>query len=308
MQARTSTSRSTAAPPAATGATAARDPSRGRGNAALQELLRGKRGLELEASAGAPAPDVQGTAKELSLAGGGDLLFATATNAKNLAADQNSYTTALLAIQRENPEWTLAECVRHANAQDVNGLGSQLALTGEAEREKGRGVGYKQALVIGNGDYANFGDLEGAARDAASMAEVYGQRGYEVDHQENLGGAEMASELRGVGKELGEGDELLLYYAGHGYTKGLLGVDAAKGLKSGIVANAEVIGAANRLRGQGVKTEVVLDACQTGAAADDLQAREEIDVGLEGLKEGLPTPGVDTVRPGTDAATGAPIA
>lgn len=282
------------------------DPSRGRGNAAMIEEMERSRGFDIEG--GAPGASASDTSREQRLAGGGDLMIATATSAKKDAMDANSYTGAIVSAQRAHPEWTLAQCVRFVNSQNVNGTDSQLAITGEADREAGGGVGFKSALVIGNGAYRNITPLTGAPRDAGSMAAVYGGRGYEVDHQEDLAAADMRSELRGAGQGLGEGDEMLLYYAGHAYTKGLLGVDATKDVKNGVVPNGEVLAAASRLRSAGVKTEVVLDACRTGAAADDLVARDELEAGKEGLKGAIQEGGPTEATPDLGQTGGGTIA
>jgi hypothetical protein len=250
------------------------DPSGGMGNAALQDFLKTQGG------------------GESTLAGDGDLLLASATDEKNFAKDGNSYTKAMLAVQKEHPDWPLAQVVREVQSRDVNGLGSELAITNEARLENGEGVGFKGALIIGNGAYTKLPTLPGAAADATAMAGSYGGKGYEIDHQTDLTASAMSAELGMAGVGLGEGDEFLIYYAGHAYSKGLLGVDGTnKGENS--VPYGRMLGAANRMRGAGVKTEVVLDACQTGAAvdqavADDAAAKDSLPPGLE------PTPAAKT--------------
>lgn len=285
MFARTQSSRfGSRTPSPAIGASPLRDPSRGRGNAAMIERLNATRGLELDEESdrggGAGAADSQ----EFRLQGDGDLLFASSTNASINALDNGSYTQKLLAAQAAHPEWTLAEAVQFVNSQGVNGTGSELAMTDDARAEMGAGAGWKGALIIGNQAYRNFPTLPGAARDATGMASTYEGKGYDLDHQTDRTGADLTEDLRTAGVGLGEGDEFLIYYAGHAYEKGLVGIDGTSDAKNGMVPNAEVLGAANRLKAAGVKTEVVLDACKTGSAVDQLVERDALEAGKEALE------------------------
>lgn len=75
----------------------------------------------------------------------------------------------------------------------------------------------RMALVIGNGDYA-VGPLDNPARDAALMADVLVEAGFEVRHVTDLGYRALQRAVVGFGRDLGGAGEDtvgLVYYAGH---------------------------------------------------------------------------------------------
>ena len=102
-----------------------------------------------------------------------------------------------------------------------------------------------------------------------------------MDHRQDLSGAELGQALACAGETLGEGGEMLLYFAGHGDFDALLGVDASRVGEQGRTPHDELLGAASRLRSQGVKTQVVLDACRAGAAVDEAVAEDELGQAVE---------------------------
>lgn len=126
------------------------------------------------------------------------------------------------------------------------------------------------ALVVGNYDYRDkdgLGDLPGAKRDAAAMARRYADRGYAVQHVNNLDAGALSQALRGLVQGLKPKDEAAFYYAGHGVPNGLVGVDSvlsANGQATKLTPPSEISGAVSGALSAGAKLEVVTDACSSG--------------------------------------------
>lgn len=130
------------------------------------------------------------------------------------------------------------------------------------------------ALVVGNADYRDkdgLSDLPGAKRDAAAMARRYADRGYAVQHVNDLDAGELGQALRGLVQGLKPKDEAAFYYAGHGVPSGLVGVDA------GLTPQADIAGAVSGALSAGAKLEVITDACSSGF----------MTAGVEGAQAGM---------------------
>jgi hypothetical protein len=73
------------------------------------------------------------------------------------------------------------------------------------------------ALVFGNSAYQHVNKLPNPAKDAASMAEMLKQSGFDVvDAKQDVGNAEMRRMIRDFSDKVREADVALVFYAGHG--------------------------------------------------------------------------------------------
>ena len=73
------------------------------------------------------------------------------------------------------------------------------------------------ALVIGNSNYLEYPDLTTAAADAVALSELLKERyGFSVKLMTDANYLAILGELNGLMKRLGEKDNLLIYFAGHG--------------------------------------------------------------------------------------------
>ncbi|MEO1054444.1 MAG: caspase family protein [Bacteroidota bacterium] len=72
------------------------------------------------------------------------------------------------------------------------------------------------ALVIGNADYRNGGELKNPLNDARAMAKTLRQLGFEVMTAENTSQADMKKAIDQFGRRMEGYDIGLFYYAGHG--------------------------------------------------------------------------------------------
>lgn len=77
-------------------------------------------------------------------------------------------------------------------------------------------VPVRVAIVVGNQDYENVKDLPNAARDAADMAALLRQFGFEVHEGTNLDRRGFEQLIRDALLNLPEGSEVVFFYAGHG--------------------------------------------------------------------------------------------
>jgi hypothetical protein len=134
---------------------------------------------------------------------------------------------------------------------------------------EGIDLGRYHALVIGNNEYQHLPRLRTAVNDTVAIEAILGdQYGYSVTRLEN---ATRADILRGLGeyrRTLGPDDNLLIYYAGHGWLDAegdrgyWLPVDATEGDEVHWVDNGSVTSAVRAMRAKHVL--VVADSCYSG--------------------------------------------
>lgn len=129
--------------------------------------------------------------------------------------------------------------------------------------------GRYHALVIGNNAYRDLPQLETAVNDARAVARLLGQAyGYQVTLLENATRSDVLRALAKFRQTLKASDNLLIYYAGHGYVdKGVelgywLPVDADKDNPSNWIANTDLTTAIRAIAAKHVM--VVSDSCYSG--------------------------------------------
>ena len=134
----------------------------------------------------------------------------------------------------------------------------------------GLDLGRFHAIVIGNDRYAEFPPLRNAVRDAEAVARVL-KRDYIFDDVAVMRNATRADILRALSrmrKRLTDRDNLLIYYAGHGWrdeaaAQGFwLPVDAARDDPINWVANESITGLVRAMRAKHVM--VIADSCFSG--------------------------------------------
>lgn len=93
-----------------------------------------------------------------------------------------------------------------------------LAVAGALAAPQETPFGRYYALVVGNNDYRNLPKLQTAVADAEAIAETLKSKyGFEVRLLRNATRADILRALNDFRAELTEEDNLLIYYAGHGY-------------------------------------------------------------------------------------------
>ena len=169
-----------------------------------------------------------------------------------------------------------------------------LFLSGHAFAATQTEFGRYHALVIGNNAYQNLSPLETAENDATVVAEVLQQQyGYDVTLLLNATRYQIVSEFSRLRRELTPNDNLLIYYAGHGYLDELadagywLPIDAEADNQANWVANDTITNAVKTIPARHVL--VVADSCYSGslarAAEIDLRQGMERDEWLKRMAQ-----------------------
>lgn len=171
---------------------------------------------------------------------------------------------------------------RAAKVAGVVGLAA-LALAGSAGWARGQSapvpnLGRYHALVIGNQQYRSLPSLKTPAADSAAVAEVLRKDyGFTVRLIVNATRVQMVDALAEMRGTLGEHDNLLIYYAGHGYLdreadRGYwMAVDAEQTSPANWVSNADITDALRAMKAKHVL--IVADSCYSGTLTRDLAIR-----------------------------------
>jgi uncharacterized caspase-like protein len=129
--------------------------------------------------------------------------------------------------------------------------------------------GRYHALVIGNNDYLFLKPLKTALNDARVMARVLGEQyGFDVTLLTNATRYDILKTLAGYRAKLGPGDNLLIYYAGHGVMDQAANegywqpVDAEPDIPANWIANGDLTTALKAMKAKHVM--IVADSCYSG--------------------------------------------
>ena len=132
--------------------------------------------------------------------------------------------------------------------------------------------GSYHALVIGNNDYQNLPKLRTAINDARSMADLLKTKyGYEVELLLNATRSEIFKAIYSYRRKLTGRDNLLIYYAGHGWLdkeadEGYwLPVDAGRQDPANWISNSSITSSLRAMKAKHVL--VVADSCYSGKLA-----------------------------------------
>ncbi len=133
-----------------------------------------------------------------------------------------------------------------------------------------KGFGVYHALVIGNNDYIELPKLSTAVNDAKGMGKILESRyGFKVTLLINATRRDILIVLDKLRSQLTENDNLLVYFAGHGYydegaDRGYwLPVDAAKDTTADWISNSDITDKLKAIHAKHVM--VVADSCYSGA-------------------------------------------
>jgi tetratricopeptide (TPR) repeat protein len=133
-------------------------------------------------------------------------------------------------------------------------------------------AGARVALVIGNGKYVNANVLPNPPNDAHAMAGALREIGFDVQEGENLGRADMETQLRDFLHKAANASIVLLFYAGHGMQVDgknyLVPVDAKLAEASDLpFETIEIDKVLDSLGDPGHTNIILLDACRDNPLA-----------------------------------------
>ena len=136
------------------------------------------------------------------------------------------------------------------------------------------------ALVIGNNDYKHLPDLKTAKSDAESIAKILEyDYGFDVRLMLDVTRDDILDAFDSYREKLGEIDNLLIYYAGHGWLDEAgeqgywLPVDAKENRRSKWLSNATLTSTLKALEAKHVM--VVADSCFSGTLVRGLKVTEK---------------------------------
>ncbi len=151
-------------------------------------------------------------------------------------------------------------------------------------------LGRYHALVIGNQQYRHLPSLTTPAADATAVVDVLRKEyGFTARLLLNATRVEMVDALADLRGKLGERDNLLIYYAGHGYLdreadRGYwMAVDADRNSPANWVSNADITDALRAMKAKHVL--IVADSCYSGTLTRDLAIRPPEASGLARLAQ-----------------------
>jgi hypothetical protein len=126
-----------------------------------------------------------------------------------LQSEQDRIPIDFLALDTQNKEGTLRLLLVP--------VGSVAAVNSEPSQQL-QGFGNYHALVIGNDHYLHWEKLKNAGADATAVAQVLQEQyGFQVTLLKDATRKDILSALNGFRATLTPEDNLLIYYAGHGY-------------------------------------------------------------------------------------------
>jgi formylglycine-generating enzyme required for sulfatase activity/uncharacterized caspase-like protein len=149
---------------------------------------------------------------------------------------------------------------------------------GAAAARAQSGLGAYHALIIANQQYEHLPSLETPLADAGAVADVLRDAyGFSVRVLQNATRAQIVDALAELRGRLRESDNLLIYYAGHGYLdreadRGYwMAADAVPGSPTNWVSNGDVTDVLRAMRAKHVL--IVADSCYSGTLTRDIAIR-----------------------------------
>lgn len=203
-------------------------------------------------------------------------------NAKDLQkAQEKDYTIIVKMLQNAQEERYLAAEKPASSVPKQIAVSIPVAPLPAASSDVTAGsldFGSYHALVVGNNDYQNLPKLRTAVSDATTMADLLQAKyGFEVRLLLNATRMETLKAIYSYRRTLTNRDNLLIYYAGHGWLdkeadEGYwLPVDAEKQDPGNWISNSTITSSLRAMRAKHVL--VVADSCYSGKLARGISVR-----------------------------------
>lgn len=154
------------------------------------------------------------------------------------------------------------------------------ALIDSSSAASGINFGQYYALVIGNANYQNHPSLSSSVNDAEAVASALKNRyGFKTAVITDASRLKILDALDKFRNKLGENDNLLIYYAGHGSLEGGSGywlpTDASTNDKSTWISNSQITNFLEAMKAKHVL--VVADSCYSGTLSQLSIPRPQLD-------------------------------
>lgn len=228
--------------------------------------------------------------------GSGSAMVVAGARTESTVNDYLSLTSAYHGLKQEHPDWTDDELWAEAARTDYNPGGEVLAArqkskpapapSGGSERAydyalppidntyhvRAPVMERKFAWVIGNEKYPGriWSDLPNAKVDAKAMQADLSGEGYQVTRVEDVNSSQIKVGFNVFPNKALPGDDIVLYYAGHGLPDGLAGADSdhvtGKGFTD-VFKHAELGKIAAKAVSKGFHVKIIVDACHSAGAA-----------------------------------------
>ncbi|MGV7220773.1 MAG: caspase family protein [Nitrospinales bacterium] len=132
-------------------------------------------------------------------------------------SNDNSFSTQVPLEVGSNTVW-VAAVDKFNNIQRKSFTVERLSAKGESKKDESLPFGKYTALVIGNNNYQHLPNLRTPHNDAREIGKVLNEQyGFHVELLLDAGRDEFMDKLNELRGRVGENDNLLIYYAGHGY-------------------------------------------------------------------------------------------
>ncbi len=140
---------------------------------------------------------------------------------RKLAQQLEAMSKMLAKLQQENAAAAEASKAREAQAaaQEAK-VREQTAAAAQQAIKPMPVMAYRKALVVGNDLYTDVPKLNNAVADAEAMAKSLEAVGYKVFKYINLPERQFRQAIRDFKQQIAGGDEVLVFYAGHGVQLG----------------------------------------------------------------------------------------
>ncbi|MFT5681033.1 MAG: hypothetical protein ACI8RZ_001939 [Myxococcota bacterium] len=208
----------------------------------------------------------------------GGLRVSTSSRTREFARDW-SYSQELAQWMESMPGQDLQQSLDRIDGMRFKaGHNFQTATDKTLNPMRSDGSGESLGVLIANAHYEHLSDLAAPIAETRALSGQLAARGYEPTVKTDQSASQMLSEYSAPlsDSRLGEMDEVMLYYSGHGSTTGILGVESesVKGESedggektlgsTDIVTAGTLLSIARKISAQGADVNVVLDCCHSG--------------------------------------------
>ena len=196
--------------------------------------------------------------------GGATLITTSQRNGstKDAFSGSRQFLASRMTREDETSAW------QHAVTADINKGGA----VGEVGDTHAPVTGDKTAVLVGNSDYVDprMNDLPSVPADVAGMGGYYSSQGFRARTALDQSSSGMAAAFTAGLASAKEGDHVVLFYAGHGSTQGLQGVEARPFAKNDVLSYGAVTAAAQVAVQRGFQLTMVLDSCNSDVAQEQM--------------------------------------